>query len=271
VDIKVNFNTDKDRLGTVIRRKDIPFQDFLIKECQRRNIELMYDKEDIESERELLIFTEFFGGMGGVMIKPQNFTRQMKQYHQAFLDDTPVKIDFSKLIDSAGDKYFLDETEEFSDKVVLLCGSNMLGTHTKKELIDDAVKQGAMLKPHPVTTEDVLELLERTWKNKVYGPMQSGFNFYKNAKEVWTTRFSEFSLFSILEEKKLHFIDNDLIVQRGSYKSINLYLEITGNQNKEGLNKILNSNLSGIFFSEFNTEADIVRYLDNFEQNILGR
>ncbi|ADO83806.1 hypothetical protein [Ilyobacter polytropus] len=199
----MEFDTKKDRLGTVIRKKDIPFQDFLIEECKRRNIELMYDKEDIESERELLIFTEFFGGMGGVMIKPQNFTRQMKQYHQAFLDDTPIKIDFSKLIDSAGDKYFLEEIEEMPEKVALLCGSNFLGTHTKKELINEAVNQGAMLKPHPVTTEDVLELLNRTWKGKVYGPMQSGFTLYKKAKEIWTTRFSEFSLFAILEGKSL--------------------------------------------------------------------
>ena len=261
--------TKKERLGHIVRKKDIPFESLLQEECKRRNIELLFDLNDEESNRKCLIYTEFFGGLGGVMLRPQNFIRQFKQYNGAYEENKEIKRDFAKLIDRAGDKYELDEKGDSCDKLVLLCGSNMLGTHTKKELIQEAVNQGAMLKPHPITTKKVLKLLHEFWDGRVYESEQSGFELYKNAKEIWTTRFSEFSLFSILQEKKLHFIDNNLVTERGSYKSLNLYLECTGRQDKESLNKILNSYRSGIFFKEFNTEEDIKKYLDFFESEVL--
>jgi hypothetical protein len=273
MDLMVNGNSQeviKKRLGHIQRKKEIPFLDILSDECKKRGIELLFDLNDIESERRCLIYTEFFGGLGGVMLRPQNFVRQFKQYNGAYEDNEEIKVDFSNFIDLAGDKYKLDEKGVTCDKLVLLCGSNLLGSHTKKELIQGAVNQGAMLKPHPITNEKVLNLLHEFWSGKVYEPEQSGFELYKNAKEIWTTRFSEFSLFSILQEKKLHFIDDNLLGVRGSYKALNLYLECTGRQNKESLNKILNSYRSGIFFKEFNIEEDIKKYLDFFESEVLG-
>ena len=266
-----NPETLKKRLGHIVRKKDIPFEKFIANECKKRNIELLFDLNDVESDRDCLIYTEFFGGLGGVMLRPQNFTRQLKMYYASLQHSCDVKVDFPGQVLKAGDKYKLGVNDKTYEKVALLPGSNMLGTHTKKELVQKAVDSGAFLKPHPITTGKVLELLDEFWYGKVLPKESSGFNLFINAKEIWTTRYSEFSLFSILTNKKFNFIDEENIANRGSYKSLNLALEIFGAQNSIGLNKILNSYKSGVFFREFNIEKDIIDFLDFFEKEILGR
>jgi len=263
--------TIKKRLGHIKRKKEIPFLNFIENECKKRGIELLFDLNDMESKRDALIYTEFFGGMGGVMLRPQNFVRQMKIYTQAHKDPEKRTTDFSKLVAAAGDKYELEAQGETRKKIVLLPGSNMLGTHTDKGLIEAAVNQGAFLKPHPITDKRVLGLINEFWPGKVYNSETSGFYLYSNAQEIWTTRYSEFSLFATLEEKKINFIDDDLVDKRGSYKGLNLFLEINNCRNKKALNNVLNSNKSGIFFKEHNSEADIIEFLDFFEFEILQR
>ena len=107
-------------------------------------------------------------------------------------------IDFSDAVD----KYVLDLPEDYEpiEKVILLPGNN-LRQIVESGALERLVEDGYYIKPHPVTTPELLEFIGRYYGfNNVISPRISGHLLARNAKSIATTAASEFLLLATLNK-----------------------------------------------------------------------
>ena len=134
------------------------------------------------------------------------------------------------------------------------------------KLVDEAYKQGAYIKPHPLTRPDEINMLKEKYGDRIIGRNVSGSDLLLMTDKVFVPSSSELGIFATLLDKEVNIISNN--VPRGAY--IHVIEMITESKNpKEDLNKLLNSNKSGIFFVDDYKEEHMNEFLDSFEEQSL--
>lgn len=172
------------------------------------------------------------------------------QLLHAILENPDSKIDREVerlILEGLEDKYALTESTDTYPVVLFLPGSNILDTVLHKGKVKKFVEQdGAVIKPHPITTKFHVKLLKHLYGNEaVLDPELSGFQLMSGANTIGCCKNSELGLISILHKKPLLLLDKD----EGNHSTYTtLYDVITAHKTgraRENLLKILTSNYSG--------------------------
>lgn len=260
----------KERLGDdLIRINKIPFIDFIKQECDKRKINFIFDYNEYFDGKDNLIYTEFFGGLGGIILRPTHPIHKYKSYTDAINDNNTNK-DFSELVKTAGDKYKMNGSFQKYERIIIFPGSNCIHKEVNHRDVMIAVAAGAKIKPHPLTCGANLDNIKEVFgADNVLDPRISGFELVKNAELVYCTKQSELTMYAILLGKVVRYIEMDKISGSGCYRSILKFIDFQNNK-KDSINKLLNSWKSGVFFPDSNKE-DICKYLDYIGGIISGR
>ena len=196
-------------------------------------------------------------------VYPCHYEVRDKQILEASVDTDHENQDILERLslNSNLDKYRLIK-QPFSKKrkaVVFLPGSNLFELMTDINKVDDAVRGGAFVKPHPITNHDVLTFQKLRWGSAMLGSKVSGYDILKNCDEVYTTGSSEMSVYGLMLGKKVFSVERHQEKRNPAYRPIfNVILE--SEDPYVAINNIFNSYKSGIFFT-WDPEVKIDRYL----------
>lgn len=202
-------------------------------------------------------YTEF---MGGIAISPMNDEMACRNIINSMKYQTTFDVEqiiYDRLEKNKTlDKYTLTELPSKKWKhVIVLPGSNLLGSHISKEIISKLMWEygdNIVLKPHPLTHEhDVTQMGKDFGRHRVISANISGWEVIKNADTVYTTSSTELAMYACLFGKKVKSIGNIFFERTGSYYPTFMHIvDATPKNARKKLLKILKSNSSGIVFAE---------------------
>jgi len=194
---------------------------------------------------ESLTYTEIFSK--GVMMSPCCDALRYKLVELA-IEDTDLPVSAEMILDGGSlDKYRLIKHRDTTpiDAVVFLPGTNLLDQSVDWNVVDQLVRDGAVVKPHPITSVPWRTRLEKKYGKAVIGRNISGYGVLKQSKNVITTVNSEMGLLAILMDKSVSMIDASPVSYRPIYKQIyDVVLQETNR--KPLLEKVLGSRKTGI-------------------------
>lgn len=208
--------------------------------------------------------TEFCAALGGVYVRPLKY-----DIAKDMIADIQCEayIDYAKIIREATNlnKYRLRPVLRTYAEVVFLPGSNLYDSAVDYAVVDKAVANGAVIKPHPITNWSVLaELQTKYGKDKVLNPKSSGYELLLAADTIYVGSTSELFMYAIAHDKKIVSTDKSTKILT-SYRHPFEYLQ-SRNWSVNALNDMFNSKNSGIFFEHPDVEKDVKHYLKEVEK-----
>ena len=230
---------------------DIFFGDFF----SLKGIKHLYDVYfDGEKDFDSVSYSELFSI--GCVVVPCNDWMRYNLALEASKDDYPSLTEeyVSYILDQTTDKYKLTKYRGPTiERVVFLPGSNIIEDIVDVNKLIEEVEKGALIKPHPLTTNFYLGVLkERFGKNVIIPHRVRGQEVLEKSLYVASTSNSELGLKALLMNKKLKLIDKE---ENPSLRPIfrQLYQAAFSNENihktpRENLLKILGSPKSCIIW-----------------------
>lgn len=191
-------------------------------------------------------YTDFFNKW--IYFRP--FSRVLDELYLKNLLTMDIKIDkrlVNSMINSIGDKYVqkpLSCKNNYPSGVIFLPGTNLLETkYIDYSTVKQAVKNGAKVKPHPLTTRFHHRWLEHIFgKKNLIDINESGLSYLMNCDEIFGCGNSEMLLKAILMDKKVHIVELDNSECFGGFRAIYRASKLK----KENILKIISSDRSGI-------------------------
>jgi len=151
---------------------------------------------------------------------------------------------FSKIAENK-DKYALPKSHKKHDFVVFMAGTNIWSKITSAEKLDNAIEQGAYLKPHPLTAAPMLgHLKSRFPADRILKPKTSGYELLEQADIVGCFTNSEMGL-SALARGKSPFLFNETDKQY-TFSAIYNAISVDGRPQKDKFLSLLSSKESGL-------------------------
>lgn len=186
--------------------------------------------------------------------------------------NSDIKIDekrVAKVMDNLQNKYYLQPSKNFYDKVIFLPGSNLLCKPDCIDIrrVDKLVKEGYIIKPHPITAHIfIAELRARYGYDKVLGKKEGGHELLLNASKIATAQNSEMGIVALLLGKDIEMVSFPVKKREKrllTYESF--YDALARTDAKKTILKLFSAKNSGIIFN-FDEDADerLERYLANF-------
>lgn len=268
---KEMFNRDKmgcnltriHKTGTIARSKllsNLPKVVDAIKELHKGRF--LYDiTYDGDVSFDTLTGTEFLSN--AVYCHPCNFAVRDSQILAASKDYSDNDV-IKKILSMSPnlDKYDLIKKPFIGDldAVVFVPGSNLFDRVVDIERVTEAVKNGAIVKPHPITNAHLLRKQQHLWgKKNVALPKSSGWDYLQSTETVFSLGCSEMGIYAAMLRKTVLTAEKFQTRRNPSYRPLfNLVLD---NPNPyQALNNVFNSNKSGIFFV-WDDEEKIKQYL----------
>lgn len=241
-----------------VNKSEIRGMEF-VNEAKKRDIKIQYDITYGGHPHELS-YTEFFGSLGGIYVKP--CCGKMIKFMLSHDYDTSNNVDFADYIKERSDKYIMHHYPiEPMDCSVILSGSNLLRKQIIKKKLNAAADLGAKIKPHPLTSQQDMDLLESEFKDNLVPRMYSGFNVMQASRYIFSSGASELGLYAMLLGKHVIDISNDY--PGGGYFDI-FKLAVVAENQKEKLNWLLNHPGLGVIMPE--NEDGIVKFLDYYQE-----
>lgn len=164
-----------------------------------------------------------------------------------------TKVDYGlvdKLLNSINDKYQLGSPtlSHLPEDVIFMAGGNLFKA-MNKEIIDREMlyNPNCVIKAHPVTNDDALRALGvRYGYHRIIDPKESGMEYLKAAKNVFTASNSELGLVAAALEKNIINITAVKHEPILTYSSIYRLFTNDKEHNYEVLAKVLSSPISGL-------------------------
>lgn len=230
---------------------------------KEHGFEVAYDINDFETPKNLLIYTDIFGAIS-TFIRPCNKFSAFAFFNQAISQPSKISFDFEKYYkDSFYDKYVLDRPvlDSKYSKVAFLPGSNFFQRKVFdiRDIVEFALN-GFYIKPHPLTTQQDFDYYKSFIGDKLLPLDTSGSDLFLQADEIATTKFSCFSLYALLFDKKNIFIKGNHNY-RGSFKLLNDFLE-SHSDPKKTLLSLLSSDIPVVFNRELHTAKDVEKSIN---------
>lgn len=184
--------------------------------------------------------------------------------HLTNILSTHDKIDkkyTDNIINNIADKYrFNGNTSTiYPTDVIFLPGTNLLErNYVDYNKVRELAKNGALVKPHPLTTRYHLEMLRcMVGESNLIGIYESGINYLKNSERVYSCTNSELGLVGILLDKEVNSVEiENPPFSFGGFESIYKSTQY----NKQNLLKLMSCEYSGIV----NIDNQFVKRMKNF-------
>ena len=247
---------------------------YFVRLCGEHGINCSYDVMAEEMPYfETLGYTEYAGNF---YIRPLNFKLANEQMRDAEWDKMHKVEDYSnwlinKVVKNDSNKYTDRESDESlppKDFLVVLPGSNKVRDNVclnKMKQIKSAHGDNVYLKPHPITTHQIIGELKDFFGEKCVLPRNLNMYYYlQKAKGVYTTHISESCIYSVVLGKPTQPIDVWNNIQRGSFFCLNNHILDNQSNGKEYINKCFSSPKSGIINPEVdkNWKEKVEQYME---------
>ena len=177
---------------------------------------------------------------------------------------------FQDIINNGNDKYKLNKSNIEHPYVIFLPGTNILFDVIDEKKIKDAVeKDGAKLKPHPLTSPFAVSYLKDKYgKENLIDRKLSGHNILKKSKIVGTCSNSEMGLVALAQGSKVNIFDKRHMVEK-TYTPIYNVLWREKEANIEELKRLLSCDFCGLVsYLSKNPEQKIQNFWDFFKDVI---
>lgn len=164
------------------------------------------------------------------------------------------------------DKYRLRPRTFSYDFVIFLPGTNIIGKAMDGGKVKRAVDQGAVLKPHPISSVSLIQSLKKSFGDQnVLGKKESGHQLLRESKIVGCCANSEMGLAAIAADKGFHLFTTDFN-QHFTYSSIYKAV-LRGGNYKDNLIRLFSSPFSGIVGDKSPDKIDrIAAFFNQFSE-----
>lgn len=249
--------------------------------CIANRIEFCYDCTADENTYFKTINYTTYNGL--FIMHPLNFSQQLFQMFDAKADglESAGHVEWieENLKGNEGSKYTSAEGEEFKkldigkcEAVLVMAGSNKCYEHTSSEKLKHLVKkygERLVIKPHPITTQAVLDDLASVKGDAIMADRQHDlYDLIGKADKVYTTHISETALTSLLLGKKISPMEVFKNRMQGSFFHINHFC-FSEPEPVPVIKSIFASAKSGIVHPEI--DADWKKKVDDYFDYILEK
>lgn len=239
--------------------------------CTSNKIKYRFEIEPNDN-RNILSYLNFMGAINGIYIRSCDAQLNKQIIYECLNDQDKSNlinnINYIRRIVDFMDNKYKSEKKMLSkvNSVVILPGSNILDITIDYAIVNDAIGDGAYIKPHPYTTDEDIVKLKNRYGKKVLDKGYGGCDIIKNAKKIYITGASELSLYAIVLGKVVVDIGNNNARLRGGYCAIfDVLVGLPHYIRPIAIKKILSHKSSGIFFPFDYEEKDIEDFiLKNF-------
>lgn len=204
-----------------------------------------------------------------IYLKPANaFFAESAMYASIKLDPSGHG---ESLVDKIGegveDKYRLRPSKSENDFVIFLPGTNCISNVLDWDKTKRAVDQGAVLKPHPITSASLMQHLKNVFgEDNVLGKKESGHQLLHDAKIVGCCANSEMGVAAVAAKKGFHLFSDLKASKHATYTSIYKAM-LSGGNYRENLIKLFDSPFSGIIYSKSDDAVDrIASFFNQFSE-----
>jgi hypothetical protein len=256
--------TKQTRIGNNIPSYDkssfLEIEKYIIKTCAKYDITCKYNVgpliggvppkgDNSPIVNSLVNAISYHDVMGGILISTRNAEINCRNVDTILMNETFNDISFT-VLQNLNDKYVLKTSDVVYEKVLFIPGSNLFHT-IDWEKLDEAMidNPSAVIKLHPVITEQSANMIKSKWIDRVIDEDVSGLQLLNNASTIWTSYNSEFGLISSLKEIPFSNLSKWSDVFSMTYAPVYRnfkYKDI--NHNKLIVSKVLSSNHSGYVF-----------------------
>lgn len=238
-----------------------------------RGLPFEYDLWFNTDERFVLrswLYTDFLGN--GIYIRVPSVPSNHNLLHTIAIRETKIDWDrIEKIKNNLHNKYILQASPEYHDKVIFPPGSNLMNKNIISwKRMREHVDRGFKVKPHPITAHVwIAKLKKELGAENILGKKEGGFELLMNCKEAAICPNSEMGIIALLLDKQLSLVSTPYDVRKKNpltYESIYYAISAKGiKSSKDALLKIMSSKRSGIIF-DFDEDAEerMYLYLENF-------
>lgn len=268
----VDTEGNKKHIGTEIQfaehvSKLSCVEKYFREQCLSKGVEVSYDCIAGEAPYfKTLNYTTFAGLF---ICHPLQFELSFLQIQDALMDDLDATghLEFVKTKHKSGKydgaKIPFSESREYN--LAVLTGGNKFQTLNWNELLKlSNAETPLVVKPHPVSTAEDLDEIQRRLPRAVMAPRLSQlYPIIEGASKVYTTHVSETALTARMLGKHTDFIDLYPHCMTGSFSHIT-YPLLSKRISLDQLNKVFASAKSGVIHPEVDTlwEDKVDAYLD---------
>lgn len=211
---------------------------------------------------------EYCSALGGISIRYLDHNIHTSVLNSSIEHSSTIHDYVNDLVEcTVPDKYKMRRTPLVHDRVVLLPGTNYLHEDVNFELVNEAVRDGAYIKPHPVTLASDIQMLNELYPDRVIGQKVSGADLVRTAKWVYSTKHSELWFQGIASNVGMRYIGND--------HPHALYMPVINEMHSHNvyeptvvLNRLFSSPTSGIMFPSDDIHQKVNSYLDEIEKKL---
>lgn len=217
------------------RLKDLQeVEEYFRSKCKKAGVDYSYDcTADENTYFNTLNYTTYAGMF---IMHPLSFGQQVFQMYDAKADNLPsaghVEWVEKNLQAKKGGKYTKGNGQELDKATVkdfkavaVLAGSNKFYQHVSKAKFERIVKKHGselVLKPHPITNNDILgEIFNFKGSAQMAGRTDDLYDLIEKAERVYTTHISETALTSLILGKKISPLEPFGSRLVGSFSHIN--------------------------------------------------
>ena len=207
---------------------------------------------------------EFCSALGGVALRYLDAKTHVKCIDYALKHGSSTNRLFSKELrdNEQNDKYELRDYFRSFDRVIFLPGSNIMHTNIDMTLVENAMTENAVIKPHPITNSGDINWLQTTFgKDNVLPAKVKGAELIKNCKRAYMAKNSELWFLAIAFGCGVTDIGSnyggdayrpviDVITQNHVFQPV------------PAMNRIFGSCYSGIYFSYEEIDANVEKYIE---------
>jgi len=229
--------------------------------------DIWYDFEGEEKIRGYVytdVMTKF------VYIKPASSLFSKRLLRKSIKEDITEEGEriFQDISNNNTDKYKLRSIEQTYPYIIFLPGTNILNEITDDNKIEKAIKKdGAKLKPHPLTSPFIMSFLKaRYGKKNLINKNLSGHELLNNTEIVGTCSNSEMGWIAIAQGKRIHLFDKPKIRCK-TYTHIYNVLHENGYPVINDLKRLFSSEYSGlIYYDSKYPKQKINNFFKNFKK-----
>jgi len=216
----------------------------------RLEYDLWYDIKD-KNAIHGYVYTDMLTSM--VYMKPASAARAYQIMRTSTLE--PITEEGEMLFKDIGtnnnDKYNLKKARKSYKFVIFLAGTNCINDVMDFDKIENAVKQGAYLKCHPLTSIGlVTNLKNRFGADKIIDKKVSGHQLLEEAAIVGCAENSEMGLVALAKGKTVYMFDKAKRSRSWTYTPIYRAISEDGRLNPSKFKSILSSRYSGLIPSQ---------------------